>query len=76
MEIVLQLFINGLNLGLTYVLVALGLTVIFSIMGIVNFAHGEIYMLGAFAIFIFVTSLHANFFFSLLITILTIGGSD
>jgi branched-chain amino acid transport system permease protein len=73
MEIVLQLFINGLNLGLTYVLVALGLTIIFSIMGIVNFAHGEIYMLGAFAIFIFVTSLHANFFFSLLITILTIG---
>jgi branched-chain amino acid transport system permease protein len=73
MELVSQLSINGLTLGLSYVLMALGLTIIFSIMGIVNFAHGEFYMLGAFAIFVTVTTLYGNFFLGLLCAIVALG---
>jgi len=73
MELVSQLSINGLTLGLSYVLMALGLTIIFSIMGIVNFAHGEFYMLGAFAIFVTVTTLHVNFFLGILCAIVALG---
>ena len=73
MEIIIQLAINAMTLGLTYVLVALGLTIIFSIMGIVNFANGEIYMLGAFVVYVVVTSLHINFLLGLLIALLVVG---
>jgi len=73
MEIFIQLCINGVTLGLSYVLIALGLTIIFSIMGIVNFAHGEIYMLGAFAIFVSVTQLGVNFFLGLIIAVAAVG---
>ena len=57
MEIYLPLLAQGLAIGLLtgilYVLVALGLTLIYGILHIVNFAHGEIYMLGAMAVFYF-----------------------
>ena len=53
--------------GFIYVLVALGLTLVFSIMGIINFAHGEIYMLGAFVTYILTVSYRMNFFFSLVV---------
>ena len=42
-----QILVNGLLAGLIYVIMALGFTLIFGIMRIVNFAHGEFYMLGA-----------------------------
>ena len=55
MEIYLPLLVQGLAIGvltgILYVLVALGLTLIYGILHIVNFAHGEIYMLGAMAVF-------------------------
>lgn len=53
--------------GFIYVLVALGLTLVFSIMGIINFAHGEIYMLGAFVTYILTVSYRVNFFLSMVI---------
>lgn len=40
MDILLQQVINGLALGGTYALIALGLSLVFSILGLVNFAHG------------------------------------
>lgn len=40
--------LNGLVIGVIYALIAAGLTVIFSILKIVNFAHGEIYMVGGY----------------------------
>ena len=43
----LQLLINGLVLGVIYALIAMGLALIFGVLEIVNFAHGEFYMLGA-----------------------------
>ncbi|MGQ4810158.1 High-affinity branched-chain amino acid transport system permease protein LivH [Candidatus Entotheonellaceae bacterium PAL068K] len=45
-----QLF-NGLIFGLLYGLIALGLTIVFSIMRVVNFAHGELYMLGGYLLY-------------------------
>ncbi|RAU22701.1 branched-chain amino acid ABC transporter permease LivH [Paramagnetospirillum kuznetsovii] len=48
MEYFLQQLINGLTLGAIYGLIALGYTMVYSILGMINFAHGTIYMLGAF----------------------------
>ncbi|MGU3497144.1 branched-chain amino acid ABC transporter permease [Xanthobacteraceae bacterium A53D] len=48
LELLPQQLINGLALGSTYALVALGLTLIFGVLLIPNFAHGEFYMIGAF----------------------------
>jgi branched-chain amino acid transport system permease protein len=47
-ELYLQALVNGFGLAIVYILVALGLTLIFSILEIINFAHGEFYMLGGF----------------------------
>ncbi len=44
----LDLFVNGLIIGLFYALMAVGLTMIFGILKVVNFAHGEFYMIGAY----------------------------
>src|SRR5436190_21164572 len=45
----LQLMLNGIALGLLYALIAVGLSLIFGVMEIMNFVHGELLMLGAFA---------------------------
>lgn len=47
----LQVLINGTVLGSVYALIALGLTMVFSIMRVVNFAHGQMYMVGAFVVY-------------------------
>lgn len=44
----LQQLINGLTLGATYGLIAIGYTMVYGIIGMINFAHGEVYMIGAF----------------------------
>lgn len=44
----LQQFINGVTLGAIYGLIAIGYTMVYGIIGMINFAHGEIYMIGAF----------------------------
>ena len=48
MDYFLQQFINGLTLGAVYGLIAIGYTMVYGIIGMINFAHGEIYMIGAF----------------------------
>jgi len=72
-EMLLQPLVNGLQLGLTYVLVALGFTVIFSIMNVINIAHGELYMLGAFFVFFICTLLHINYFIALVMSMVAVG---
>ena len=47
MDILIQQIINGLVLGSIYALVALGYTMVYGIMGLINFAHGEVVMIGA-----------------------------
>ncbi|MCX7325171.1 MAG: branched-chain amino acid ABC transporter permease [Hyphomicrobiales bacterium] len=49
MTLVLEQLLNGLQLGVTLFLLAAGLTLIFGIMGIINLAHGALYMVGAYA---------------------------
>ena len=48
MEAFLQFFINGLTLGAIYGLIAIGYTMVYGIIGMINFAHGDVYMIGAF----------------------------
>jgi branched-chain amino acid transport system permease protein len=48
MEIFLQQLINGITLGSIYGLIAIGYTMVFGIIGMVNFAHGDVFMLSAF----------------------------
>ena len=49
METFLQQLINGLSLGAIYALIALGYTMVYGVLRLINFAHGDVYMLGAFA---------------------------
>ena len=44
----LQQLVNGITLGSIYGLIAIGYTMVYGIIGMINFAHGEIYMIGAF----------------------------
>ncbi len=62
--IFMQLF-NGLILGGIYVILALGLTIIFGNLGMINFAHGAFYMLGAYAAYTMVTYIFPNFWIAL-----------
>jgi len=48
MEYFVQQLINGLTLGAIYGLIAIGYTMVYGIIGMINFAHGDIYMIGAF----------------------------
>ena len=50
MEYFLQQLINGLTLGAIYGLIAIGYTMVYGIIGMINFAHGDIYMVGAFIV--------------------------
>ncbi|HEV8390805.1 MAG TPA: high-affinity branched-chain amino acid ABC transporter permease LivH [Dongiaceae bacterium] len=48
MEVFIQQLVNGLTLGAVYGLIAIGYTMVYGIIGMINFAHGDIYMIGAF----------------------------
>ena len=48
MEYIFELFLSGLTRGSIYALIALGYTMVYGIIQLINFAHGEIYMIGAF----------------------------
>ncbi|SHI34625.1 branched-chain amino acid ABC transporter permease [Desulfofundulus thermosubterraneus] len=61
----LQQIINGLTLGATYALIALGYTMVYGIIQLINFAHGDIYMIGAFIGVAVVALFHQNFFLTL-----------
>ncbi|GFZ89191.1 high-affinity branched-chain amino acid ABC transporter permease LivH [Elstera cyanobacteriorum] len=59
MEYFLQQLINGLTLGSIYGLIAIGYTMVYGIIGMINFAHGEVYMIGSFVAVIAFTLLAA-----------------
>ena len=71
-QLFLQMFFNALTLSAEYILVALGLTIIFGIMHIVNFAHGELYMLGGFGIYVFNMRLGLNYFLAMAIAVVIV----
>jgi branched-chain amino acid transport system permease protein len=67
--IFLQQLFNGIIVGGVYALIAVGLTTIFGLMHVVNFAHGEFYMLGGMMAFLFMQSLQINYFLALVASI-------
>ncbi len=62
MDQFLQHLLNGVLLGATYSLLGIGLTLVFGLMNVVNFAHGEFYTLGAYAVFAALVGAGASFF--------------
>jgi len=66
-ELFAQLLVNGLSIGMIYVLVASGLILLLGVVRIFNFSHGEFYMLGAFVTFGMCELFHLNFFLSTVI---------
>jgi branched-chain amino acid transport system permease protein len=70
---VLQQAFNGLVGGAFYALLALGLSVIFGMLGVVNFAHGAFYMLGAFTSYVLLDSYGVNFWAALVVVPLALG---
>lgn len=68
-----QLLLNGIMIGLTYALIAVGLSLIFGVMEIVNFAHGQIYMLGATLMLMLATSLGIGYFPAIFLSTLVCG---
>jgi len=68
-----QAFIDGVMLGMMYILIALGLTLVYSILGIVNFAHAQFYMLGGFLTWLLYGELRLSYFMTLIIAMISIG---
>lgn len=66
----LQQLVNGLILGSVYALLALGYTMVYGIIKLINFAHGDIYMMGAFMGYFLINSLHLNFFLALILAMI------
>ena len=52
----LQQMFNGVTLGSTYALIAIGYTMVYGIIGMINFAHGEVYMIGSYVSFIVIAA--------------------
>ena len=67
MELIQQL-VNGLSLGSIYALIALGYTMVYGIVKLINFAHGDVFMVGAFVGFYSITILDLSFIPALLIS--------
>jgi branched-chain amino acid transport system permease protein len=53
----IQQMFNGVTLGSTYALIAIGYTMVYGIIGMINFAHGEVYMIGSYVSFIVIAAL-------------------
>lgn len=68
MDIFFQQLINGLSLGSIYALIALGYTMVYGIIKLINFAHGEIYMLGAFTGYYLISKVGLPFLPALLLS--------
>lgn len=72
-QVLLQTVVNAITLSLIYILMAMGLTLVFSIMRMINFAHGELYILGGFAVYFICGRWGMNYWITLLIGFLLIG---
>ena len=66
----LQQLVNGITLGGVYALIAVGYTMVYGVIQLINFAHGEIYMLGAFLAYTQVAVLHLPLFLASITTVL------
>lgn len=71
-EFVVQIF-NGLVIGSTYVLLALGVTLIYGVLSIINFAHGEVFMLGAYFAFVCVSIWQLSYWLTAILVMVLCG---
>lgn len=67
----LQQIINGLSIGSVYALVALGYTMVYGIIKLINFAHGEIFMVGAYSAMIFITMFNLPLWLAMILSMVS-----
>ena len=67
------MLVNGVVLAVNYALIALGITLIFSIMNILNFAHGQMFMIGGFVVYYLYGIFQVNYFVSLVAVVIVLG---
>ena len=60
MTVFIQYLVNGLSMGSVYAIIALGYTMVYGIAKMLNFAHGDVIMIGGFVIFTAVSSMHTS----------------
>ncbi|MFC0558028.1 branched-chain amino acid ABC transporter permease [Halalkalibacter alkalisediminis] len=72
MELFFQQLLNGLTVGSVYSLVALGLTLVFGILHVPNFAHGALYMVGAYVALTVMTALGINYWLAIAIAVVVV----
>jgi len=65
-DLLLPQLVNGLTLGVIYALIAVGYTMVYGVIELINFAHGEVYMLGAFFCVTFITAFGMPFYFAII----------
>jgi branched-chain amino acid transport system permease protein len=70
---ILQQCINGLQLGAVYALIALGYTMVYGVLRLINFAHGDIFMLGAFIAYYLISKFAIPIYFVFVITMALTG---
>ena len=68
---ILEQLLNGLRIGSIYALIALGYTMVYGIAKIINFAHGDIIMVGAYALYVYVSMLKLPPVLAVILTIIT-----
>lgn len=68
MQLFLQQLVNGIALGSIYALIALGYTMVYGTIRLINFAHGDVYMMGAFLGYYLITVLQMNLVLAMAIT--------
>ncbi|MBI3992657.1 MAG: branched-chain amino acid ABC transporter permease [Candidatus Lambdaproteobacteria bacterium] len=73
MELFVTQLANGLVIGMTYALVAIGLTLIYGIFHIINMTQGSLYMLGAYAAYVFVSGAQGNYFVAIVFAMVAVG---
>ena len=75
LTVILQQAINGIVFGSLYVLVALGLTLIYGVLVQINFAHADIVTIGAFAAYFFTFVFGGNYLVSIAVALVGRGGA-
>jgi branched-chain amino acid transport system permease protein len=73
MEIFVQQLFNGLTIGSVYSLVALGLTLVYGILHIPNFAHGALYMMGGYITLTMMTKAGLHYWLAIIVSVLVVG---
>ena len=73
MQVLLQTLVGGLSFGAVYALVAMGFSIVYRTMGLVNFAHGQVVMVGAYAASTFYMTSRLPFFLAIVVAMVVTG---